>query len=88
MPISSHTIDTNDKLSFLYKVAEVSLLPADTSYMLRMQPDEVLSLQFIWSSEIKIKTYPYVIILYLVIGTSCAIPSVGISFLSCKLKFL
>lgn len=88
MPISSHTNDMNDKLICLYKVAEVGLLPPDTSYMLRVQPDEVSSLQFIWSSEIKIKTYPYVITLYVVIGTSCAIPSVGISFLSCKLKSL
>lgn len=88
MPISSHANDTNYKLSCLHKVAEVRLLPPDTSYMLRIQPDEVLSLQFIWSSEIKIKTYLYVIMLYLVIGTSCAIPSVVISFLSCKLKFL
>lgn len=88
MPISSHTNDRNNKLTCLYKVTEMNLLPADTSYMLRMQPDEVLPLQFIWSSEIKIKTHPYVTTLYLVIGTSCAIPSVGISFLSCKLKFL
>lgn len=88
MPISSHTNDTNDKLTCLYEVAELTLSPPDTSYMLRMQPDEVLSLQFISSSEIKINTYPYVITLYLVIGTSCVILSVGISFLSCKLKFL
>lgn len=88
MPISSYTNDTNYNLSCLYKVAEVSLLLPAASYRLRVQPDEVLSLQFIGSSEIKIKTYSYVITLYLVIGISCAIPSVGISLLSCKLKFL
>lgn len=61
------------------KVAVVSLLPPATSCMRRVQPVEVLSLRFKWSSETKIKPDPYVITFYLVIGAPCAVPSVGIS---------
>lgn len=81
LPFSTHvSFHTNAKNICQYKVGAVSLLPPDTSYMCRAQPVEVLSLQSFWSSETKIKKkYPYVITLYLVVGTSCAIPSAGIS---------
>lgn len=41
---------TNIKNICLHKVAEVSLWSPDISYLCRVQPVEVLSLWFIWSS--------------------------------------